>query len=958
MADELTPERWQRIAAILDELLELPDGERAERLGELGVKDPTLRDQIQALLANNEGQGLLDSPAAEYLATLVEEIEVAGAAGRAGVRATPPPGPEAMRFLPGTVLSGRYRIATLLGRGGMGEVFRADDLKLGQAVALKFLPEELGSDERLNERLLAEIKTARQVAHPNVCRVYDVGEAQGQLFLSMELIEGEDLAGLLKRIGRLPKEKAAQISQQLCAGLAAAHEQGILHRDLKPANVMLDERGRVRITDFGLAGFTEEIRAEEAMAGTPAYMAPEQLAGEGVSIQSDLYALGLLLYELFTGRRPYVGESRAELLEVQRAKAPPTPSSWVEGLDPAIERVILRCLEADPADRPVSARAVAAALPGGDPLAVALEAGETPSPELVAAAGPEGVVSSRTALFCMAAVVAGLLFKAHWTPKESLVGLVSWNKPAAALASDARELLVEIGYSDPLDADWRFVMDQGYMEHLERTDASADRWRPLEEPDQLALRFVYRQSPHNLVPLGWTGQVRYDLPGYGSSHDPPAREGDALVITDLRSHLRYLRVVSGRTGPAPDPGGVADATKLFQAAGLDITTFQPTVPVGRLPVYAEQRLAWIGHLEDAGGHEIRVETAFLGSRPVFFECVYPFRSYGERPARAAGSTEGKRVQEDGLLKRILWAAFILSIFVVPGLLALRNLRSGRGDRRGAARLATFVFVVRLGWWVLAGHHVPELWSELDLLAGALARSLFVSAAAWILYVAIEPHARRVWPRTLVSWSRLLEGRLGDPLVGRDLLFALTISALSAPIGLLYFLVPRWLSWPSPPIPIPHRAWTFFAPSADPLLGARDAAAQVGAALMGGVWAALSILALLIVLLALFRKRWLALSVLVVFIALNHWTVHFTDYHWLGITVGLLSATLFCLILVRFGLLAVTVVVFNDLLFWTSPLTDDPSAPYFGTSLFALAVMAALAAYAAWIAVGRRRWLGP
>ena len=958
MGYELTAERWQRIAAILDELLELPDDERAERLGELGAKDPTLRDQIQALLANDEGQGLLDSPAAEYLATLVEEIEVAGAAGRAGVRAAPPPGPEAMRFLPGTVLSGRYRIATLLGRGGMGEVFRADDLKLGQAVALKFLPEELGADKRLNERLLAEIKTARQVAHPNVCRVYDVGEAQGQLFLSMELIEGEDLAGLLKRIGRLPKEKAGQISQQLCAGLAAAHEQGILHRDLKPANVMLDERGRVRITDFGLAGFTEEIRAEEAMAGTPAYMAPEQLAGEGVSIQSDLYALGLLLYELFTGRRPYVGESRAELLEVQRAKAPPTPSSWVEGLDPAIERVILRCLEADPADRPVSARAVAAALPGGDLLAVALEAGETPSPELVAAAGPEGVISPRTALLCLAAVLAGLLFHAHWAPKDSLVGLVPWSKPAAALASDAQELLVEMGYGDSADTAWRFVVDHDYLDYLERTDMSANRWRPLERTDQLALRFVYRQSPVNLLPLGWTGQVEDDLPGYRRQDDPSPEEGDALVVTDLRGRLRYLRVVGRRPESTTGSSGVADATGLFRAAGLDVGAFRPTGPVGGLPVFAEQRLAWIGPMAGGGDLEVRVETAFVGNRPVFFECVYPFRSYWERAGHVSPSTAEELARNDGLLKRALWGAFVLSILLVPGVLALRNLQSGRGDRRGATRLAAFVFIVRFGWWVLAAHHVPDLWNEIDLLAGALARSLFVGAAAWVLYVAIEPHARRVWPSTLVSWSRLLEGRFGDALVGRDLLFGLTISALSAPIQLLYFMVPRWLEWPSPPTPMPHRAWAFFAPSADPLLGARDAAAQVGAALMGGVWAALSMLALLIVMLALFRKRWLALSVLVVFIALNHWAVHFTDYHWLGITVGLFSATLFCLIFVRFGLLAVTAVAFNDLLFWTSPLTDDPSAPYFGTSLFALAVMAALAAYSAWIAVGRRRWLGP
>ena len=163
-------------------------------------------------------------------------------------------------FTPGTVLAERYRIIGLLGRGGMGEVYRADDLKLGQPVALKFLPRHLASDKDRLERFYAEVRIARQVSHPNVCRVYDIGEIDGQQFLSMEYVDGEDLASLLKRIGRLPPDKALEISRELCAGLAAAHDRGVLHRDLKPANVMIDGRGRARITDFGLAVAAERGR--------------------------------------------------------------------------------------------------------------------------------------------------------------------------------------------------------------------------------------------------------------------------------------------------------------------------------------------------------------------------------------------------------------------------------------------------------------------------------------------------------------------------------------------------------------------------------------------------------------------------------------------------------------------------------------------------------------------------
>src|SRR5436305_2753250 len=209
------------------------------------------------------------------------------------------------RFLPGRLLASRYRIIALLGKGGMGEVYRADDLTLGQAVALKFLPDEAARDEGLLERFRNEVRIARRVSHPNVCRVYDVGDVDGQTFFTMEYVDGEDLASLLRRIGRLPPDKALDIARQLCAGLAAAHTKGVLHRDLKPANIMLDGRGQVVVTDFGLAGVADDIRGPEVRSGTPAYMAPEQLSGKEVTLRSDIYALGLVLDEIFTGKRAF-----------------------------------------------------------------------------------------------------------------------------------------------------------------------------------------------------------------------------------------------------------------------------------------------------------------------------------------------------------------------------------------------------------------------------------------------------------------------------------------------------------------------------------------------------------------------------------------------------------------------------------------------------------------------------
>src|SRR5512142_1567727 len=154
------------------------------------------------------------------------------------------------RFVPGVTLGGRYRIIGRIGRGGMGEVYRADDLRLSQPVALKFLPADLSQDAARLAQVHAEVRLARQVSHPNVCRVYDVGEEAGLTFLSMEYIDGEDLSSLLRRIGRLPQDKALDIAREVCAGLAASHERGVIHRDLKPANLMIDGQGHVRITDF------------------------------------------------------------------------------------------------------------------------------------------------------------------------------------------------------------------------------------------------------------------------------------------------------------------------------------------------------------------------------------------------------------------------------------------------------------------------------------------------------------------------------------------------------------------------------------------------------------------------------------------------------------------------------------------------------------------------------------
>jgi len=262
-------------------------------------------------------------------------------------------------FAAGEVFAERYRMVALLGRGVTGEVWRAEDLVLGIPVALKIIHSTTAEGRRL---LLNEARLARRITHPAICRVFDIGEDRFRTFLSMELVEGEDLAALVDRVGRLPSEKVADIGRQLCEALAAAHAHGILHRDLKPANVLIDENGSVRITDFGIAVMRDDT-GHNTNVGTPGYMAPEQLtSGTPVSEQTDIYALGLVLYELLVGRRP---------VEPREADAErPRPSAIVPGVDLRLERVVMQALSPDALDRPPSALAMASHLTASSTPAV------------------------------------------------------------------------------------------------------------------------------------------------------------------------------------------------------------------------------------------------------------------------------------------------------------------------------------------------------------------------------------------------------------------------------------------------------------------------------------------------------------------------------------------------------------------------------------------------------------
>ncbi|HET9225054.1 MAG TPA: serine/threonine-protein kinase, partial [Thermoanaerobaculia bacterium] len=256
---------------------------------------------------------------------------------------------------PGALMGQRFEILAVLGAGGMGVVYKARDRELDDLVALKMLKKELLGDPGNLERLKAEIKLARKITHPNVLRTHDFGEIDGLPYISMEYVRGVTLRYLLDQTHRLPFSAGLRLAKQLCAGLGAAHAQGVMHRDIKPENLILEPTGNAKLMDFGIARPIKRIEAGQTEAGfivgTPLYLSPEQLEGKEVDARADIYSTGVVLYEIFTGELPFNAPSAVEIMLKHLRDPPPSPRSHWPEIPPKLEVAILRCLEKDPEAR-------------------------------------------------------------------------------------------------------------------------------------------------------------------------------------------------------------------------------------------------------------------------------------------------------------------------------------------------------------------------------------------------------------------------------------------------------------------------------------------------------------------------------------------------------------------------------------------------------------------------------
>jgi serine/threonine-protein kinase len=438
-------------------------------------------------------------------------------------------------------------------------------------------------------------------------------------------------------------------------------------------------------------------------------MAPEQFEGKGASIQSDIYALGLVLYEIYGGKHAFTGTTIAEIREQKERRTPPSLSEIRVGIDSAVERLIMRCIERDPRLRPGSVAQLAIALPGGDPLAAAIAAGETPSPEMVAASGVKEGLRPSFALALVAMVVIGIVGVMVMNPRMTMLQRVPAGKPRDVLIERARELMKRSGYTMEADHASGFIYNGDLIQYLRNVNATPDRWKDVEA--LYPIFFWYRSSPRPMQHLR-TAEVLSRV----SVADPPMfYSGDVTILLDGLGRLRgLLAVPPERDTPVATPQPM-DWALLFSEAGLEMSKWRPVEPQLTPLFYADSRMAWEGSFPETPDIPIRIEAASYRGQPVNFAIQGPW----SRPNRMASAP----IRTAAKITSWISVFLLLASFGGGLFFARANLRLGRGDRRGATRLAIFVMVLLTLDWIAAEHHVATQWELYLVFYGLVAYTL-------------------------------------------------------------------------------------------------------------------------------------------------------------------------------------------------------------------------------------------
>jgi len=569
-------------------------------------------------------------------------------------------------------------------------------------------------------------------------------------------------------------------------------------------------------------------------------------------------------------------------------------------------------MQKDPSQRPASALQVAAALPGGDPIAAALAAGETPSPEMVAAAPTEGVLKPVIAAALLATFI-GVLALACWLTKyTSIYRMTSLDLPPEALRVRARDVIRKMGYAGrPLDSADGIIVKEDYLHYIEANDQSLTRWNRLRTEGPGAYRFWYRESPRYFET---TETIQVDRPALDVS-------GMTSLYLDMEGRLHWFVGVPPQREPPVGENARPDWTVPFREAGLEMANFKEVASTS-VPLHAyDTRSAWDG--ADPAHPELKthVEAAAFRGKPVYFETIYPW----DQPVRQ------EQTPESGRNRALIFILIAVYIVVVVGsaLVARKNLNLGRGDRRGATRMALLFFVLRMLYWLFMEHHngLPDY--EFGLFVVHLALAVFLGVFLWVLYVALEPFVRKRWPQRIISWSRLLAGGYRDPLVGRDILIGAVFGVGMILLGLLTSIGLRWIGRP------PALALT----PGNTSIGAHLFIGKFMSQMNAGIFLPFISLFLLLLFMTVLRRERLAFGILWLLLATVN--VLIGQVHVLMIPFAALSAFLATFVLYRFGLLAAVVALFFAHLWVFFPMTTELSAWYATDFLMALTICVGL-----------------
>ncbi|HEX8369603.1 MAG TPA: hypothetical protein VF604_13750, partial [Pyrinomonadaceae bacterium] len=573
-----------------------------------------------------------------------------------------------------------------------------------------------------------------------------------------------------------------------------------------------------------------------------------------------------------------------------------------------------------PAERPQNALQVALMLPGGNPLEAAIAAGETPSPEMVAAAPQKGALKPALAVACLASVVVLFAFIVLFSGRVKLHEWVPLDKPPEAMAERAHQILNKLGYSGaPRDTVYSYDNDSSYLNYAMREDATIGAFEKIRTGQPVTLYFWYRTSPRYLVPNSGN-EVNY--------FDPPNDiSGMTRLALDVRGRLLEFQAVPPQVEEKTALNRSADWSTLFAEAGLDILNYKEIESQWTPPFFADERRAWEGAHVDHPEIPARIEGAAFHGRAVYFAVILPW----DKPLRQIESS----ATVSGNVINIFFAVLFFSALLAALVVARHNLKVGRGDTRGALKLGVFIFSAIMLARLIDAYHVPELGGELWIFFQSASLALFFAAFTWIFYIALEPFVRRRWSELMISWSRLITGNFRDPLVGRDILVGGLLGLTHTSVEYLNVLLHQWLGIVRTP--------SMGNYTTESLSGIDGMAVHFLHQFSEPVFATVLVSFLLLLLLTVLRKKWLAIAALwIIFLAPD--LINAINGSPVTLVGDVLLVTLVTITVARFGLLAFYSYSLFVAISLGNPITSDFSSWYARSTLFPFVVIMSFAVY--------------